>query len=455
MGTDYFKRSDRIKIGASLLAVGFSLLCFQYQLVYKPCCDAVDYLRLGEIYAKSGAMDIGSGALRLYGYPLFLAVVVKASQIFLLPASYLVFLAQVTLYFLAVYLLSRTVASYFSHTYADIVFYALLSNVVVYPYLAISLSDGFSVILLIFIAYAVLHVFFGKSCPSTIAKVKSAYWLFLLGFLVGFSVMVRPANVYLLILVFIVVAACAYHCNVEVGNTGLGVEALSVVAGFLLAVAPQLVFNYSAYGVFGFMPVVDLGGAQIEWGLKYLKYATNLSGGSPQLYYTNPWFSGTPGGLIWYVDNPLLGLATIAVHIFAAFDFDYLFPYIYNLSPWYGPILFAFSHFVLFWGAIGYLWSIAALRNLTAGTRTPRARFPVILLTLLYAGLILGWISVHALTAVENRFSLPIVAALLPLAIWALFVKAKTMRRRKLIYGAFSVYLVAAWQLHGFIAALH
>ena len=51
----------------------------------------------------------------------------------------------------------------------------------------------------------------------------------------------------------------------------------------------------------------------------------------------------------------MAAVKTGLVHIFAALDFDYFFPYIYDLDPWYQGPLFVLSHSIVFWGVVGCL----------------------------------------------------------------------------------------------------
>lgn len=121
------------------------------------------------------------------------------------------YLVQTGLYLLGVCLLSKQIAVHFSTAIANVCCYALLANFFVYPYLAISLTDGFSVILLLFICYVILKIF-SDPFPLSLNR-KSALLRIALGFLVGFAIMVRPANISWLLLLLPVAVAWSIQCR--------------------------------------------------------------------------------------------------------------------------------------------------------------------------------------------------------------------------------------------------
>ena len=58
----------------------------------------------------------------------------------------------------------------------------------------------------------------------------------------------------------------------------------NVLLAVILGAAPlyiQIMLNVTNYRIIRFLPVADLGGMQIIWGIKYIKYATWLGGGDP------------------------------------------------------------------------------------------------------------------------------------------------------------------------------
>lgn len=444
------------KVGAVALAVVLASFCFYYQTVHPPCCDAPRYVKIGERLADSGVSDQVLGNVRLYGYPLLIAALVKPARALSVSTVFLLFIAQLLLYLCAVYLVSRAVALYSSRIHGDITFYALVGNVLIYPYLAISLSDGVSSTLLVLIATVILWIFIEERSPRGTLR-RAGLRLFVFGFLVGFAILVRPANLHLIALIVIVVAVFAWQRRIRRGIAS-ATAALAATAGFLVAVGPQMIYNYSGQRVIGFLPGGALGDKQVAWGITNLKYATNLSGGPLQLQYLNPWIDGADRSLSWYFTHGMAGVKTGLVHIFAALDFDYFFPYIYDLDPWYQGPLFVLSHSIVFWGVVGCLLVALALgsgpgKGLADKPRR-ETKLALVLLVSLYGGFLSGWTAVHSVAAVENRFALPVVTVLLPLAAWALVVSIRDAKRKLGVHLAFVLYLAGAWRLSVFLDGL-
>lgn len=437
-----------------LLATCFAFFCFYYQIINPPCCDADGYIRIAKAYAKFGISlnEKELDGLRLYGYPLFLSLVIKLAGFLGLQFGFLLFVIQLSFYFLATFLLSQIIAQNFSKLVGVVVYYSLLGNIVVYPYLGVALTDGFTTILVIFIVYFVLKVLI---CTFTdVGFARAVGWLILLGYFVGFAVMVRPASIYLLMPLVIFIGVLIYTQNINPYSVGF-LFVSSVAIGFMLAVTPQLIYNFSSFKTFGFLPVDNLGATQFDWGTYVLKYLTNLSGGNLQVCYKSPWSVGAHGeGLAWYVKNPIIGFKTIFVHLYGVLDHDYLFPYVYNLKIRYRPILFIFSQFVVFWGLIGYFYAVSRLRKYNSAFDFGKSNIVYLLFGLTLPGFLLGWASVHAFSGSEVRWSLPVVAVLLPLAIWVVFVRLRPIKQNKLIYGLFVLYLIFAAILSRFLGSL-
>ncbi len=80
MSSDFhFQLNSPAKITAILIAAIFSWLCYLYQIVHPVCCDALEYVRLAEQYIANGIIADPSG-VRLYGYPLFVALNIKLAN---------------------------------------------------------------------------------------------------------------------------------------------------------------------------------------------------------------------------------------------------------------------------------------------------------------------------------------------------------------------------------------
>ena len=278
-----------------------------------------------------------------------------------------------------------------------------------------------------------------------------ASWSIFLGYCVGFAIMVRPANIFLLLLLFVVACIFIFLQRTHLLSLGL-LPVLSIAVGFILAVTPQVIYNFSSFHVLSFMPVANLGDLQLNLGTHSLKYLTNLSGGNPMLCYESPWTLGARGdGLAWYIKNPLIGFETVFMHLYGAIDYDYLFPYVYNLNIKYRSILFLFSQFVVFWGVLGYFYAVNELHKFGSTFRSFKSSAVYPLFTLTFFSLLVGWAAIHAFARNEVRYSLPIVAALLPLATWVVFIKLRSIKQNRLVYGLFFLYLLLAATLSSIV----
>lgn len=436
------------KAGVLLCAIGFAYFCFreQYRALFDPCLctDAYAYTKIGTMYAESGFVLHEWSKLRLYAYPSFIALVNIAAEPLGIEQGLALFVVQLSIYFSAVIILSRNLTIAISPTIGNIIFFALIANVFVYPYLVISLTDGVSVCLLLFIAALIVHMQSGKI---------TAPWMFLLGILVGLGVMVRPANLYWLLIPAAVLGLDAWK-EAERRWGRVATFACASGAGFFVAVLPQIILNYQFFGELTFLPVFKLGSVQIGAGITAIKYATNLTGnGPPAMVYPNVWVANALPGLSWYFNNPWLGFRTMFLHIFGALDFDYLFCYIYDLSPKYRPMLFLYSQSVLFWGVVGFIFSVKDMRHWEKskmGTTNISTSFLILILAPAF-----GWLAVTSVSQVENRFSLPMVAILLPLAAWVLFARRWQSKKSFVMSGfLFVAYLLFAWWVSSTISSL-
>ena len=437
-----------IKAMAILFAIAFAYFCFQdqYRVLFHPCkcADALAYTKIGELYAHEGIVNHEWGKLRLYAYPLFIAFINIVSEAFSFESGIALFVTQITVYFGVVTLLSRVLSTHISKLIGNTTFFALIANVFLYPYLVISLSDGISVCILICIIALVIHLGFTR---------PTAVWMIVLGALVGLAMMVRPANIYWLVVPVMVIGISTKLSIDRLRWTRMLIFSLATSGGFLVVVLPQIIINYRYYDVLSFMPVFNLRQFQITTGISFIKYATNLSGGQLGLMYQNSWSTASDTSLAWYFLNPWVGFKTMFLHIFGALDFDYLFCYLYDLYPKYRPLLFLYSQSIVFWGVVGFTLGVQDLRRLV--DFESRMKTIAVYFSWLIPAVILGWVAVTSISAVENRFSLPIIALLLPLAAWVLFVRKRETRRLfAWLWLLFTSYLTFAWWVSSFIDGL-
>jgi hypothetical protein len=198
---------------------------------------------------------------------------------------------------------------------------------------------------------------------------------------------------------------------------------------FLLALTPlflQIWINYSKFNSMTFLPASDLGSAQISWGIEQLKYGTWLGGGPPQNFYPANKLIEVPLNradlnISWYFSNIVEALKLVIVKFVGAFDFDYLVPYPYHKNPnaWLSSIIsFAF----MFFGVCGVIYH-AITNNITSlGHRF----LPCIIFV--------SWGSVTLISAIELRFTLPILTYFMIVSVLFIFELKLMHRRRAIIF---------------------
>ena len=440
-------------IFAGMLAFSFS--CYLYQLTYPPLGDTKGYEMMAEAYAGAGGIvDTPLSNIRTYAYPLFLSVLIGFSSLSGVSFQFLVFSTQTFLYLLLAFILARTITENFSGMVGKTVFVGLLANIFVYPYLAIGLTDSLSVIALLAVA-----LFLAKLLVLDIwhNKIFGILLFFAIGSITGFAIMVRPGNIFLLPIsaTGLILCLAIPHQN---RFRLVGMAFLAAGAGFVLTVLPQLFYNLKHFNHVSIFPFFDLTTFQISSGQKMIKYATGVRLRDLQyqgfsIPYISPWGATADGTIAWYLNHKVIGLKTIGLHIFGALDFDYLFCYIYDNRPWYRSLLFFFSHTAVFWGGLGWLGVSIRWWSSRSDGLTPQRS--ALLITLLLSFVSVGsWAMVYALTAVENRFALPVFSVLIPFAIWGVGVEAsrETLRYKRFVFFAF--YLVVAWNLSQWLDSL-
>lgn len=405
---------------------------YNHQLGFPPCCDVGDYQGIAKHYAANGIFSYHDHAhVRLYGFPLILSFFYGVFGAENATLFYAIFnsIAYITL---SIFLARELRAYVKNYQFLHIAF---SMNIFLFPYLTIPLADGISVVFWMLIFYLILKVL------SKPRKVISFVLLFFCSFAIGVSVMIRPSNITLIILLP-ALFGMLYLMEQKLNKITV---AILLIFGFLLAILPQLYSNYLFFQKITFLPVVDLGNAQIKWGIENIKYATNLSGeGVPQLFYKNPFYVQIDNlKLSWYFLNLENGIKTILLHIFNAFSYDYYFPYIYDLHPKYKSSLLVYSWFVMYFGVLGVvevykiLWSSGkeCLNNVK------------ILMYLIFPAVFLGALSILMLSAVENRFSLPLVLVMTAFAFYSFFKNFK----RIIIWLVFSLWISCASLIQSFV----
>ena len=446
-------------IGSLIGAIGLSIGFFIHALLYPSCCDASQYVDMARYFETHGVVANAPHAdVRTFGYPLFLVLVSRAASLVGLPLAAVVFLAQLAMYFGCVVYLSRRMTFSYGPAAGAAVFYGLTFNVLLLPYLSLTLTDGFSIILLLVATCTLLTI------PAEDRSSKVAIRAAILGLIVGFAIVVRPANLWFGSLVLIG-AIAVFRVDRRVADrrprartslNALLFLMIAVIAGFV-ATVPQTALNWARARQLTPLPIYDLKEKQIKAGLQNIKYATSMVGRPAGLYYKNPMFSDTTGrhGIKWYAYEPMRGTATLALRMFGGFDFDYLFPYIYDLKPGYRPVLFVISQFIVFFGlggAVLLAYPTLARRVLgEAGAQHFYWNAPITA-GQVFVPVFAAWAVIYGVSAIENRFALPMIAVLMPVAVAAVraLVKADgsgTARRGLWVVTAFIAWLALAMPL--------
>lgn len=434
----------RVKLApAEWLALAIAVVGAQAFLVhewlYPSTHDAVAYARIGREIADYGLFRRFERAeVTTYGYPFVLSFVHRAAVWLGLPFNVVLCQLQLGAYLLATFYLRHALARLGARA-ARIAFCGLLVNYYVLIYFSASLTESASLSLLVFAA----------ACWIDARGNAMRHWPLIAGSLaIGFAVMVRPGNLYMIPVWLLGCALVAFRERLPppraiVLGTGL-------VGALLLPMLPQVVNNHSYFETWSPLPVTDLGGMQQRWGISMLKYAT----GRPpipkaRIVYNNPFAEGTTvdeaSPLRWYVDYPGRGLATLALHVFNLTDQDLLFTYSRDPDPWYRLPLGVVNHAVVALG-LGGLFLLG--RRVWASREAVAIDGYVVLLALLCANL-----GVYAWTAVEMRFGLVLLLVLFPLAGYGLLRVAGTRDLR--VAGAVGLgvaaYVVLALVLSGWV----
>lgn len=464
-----FTKVGFLRFIAVLFLFFFTYKGYLYQQANPPCCDADYYFRLSNIgVIKNISIFDNPDPIRTYGIQLFYNPLIRIANLISISPQKTIFFTQTILYVLFVSLLSFQLKS-FSDRVSKVVFFSLIFNIFLYPFFSLTLTEAFSMSLFLALLLILIKIYKNQKNINSVNFLKLEFTKysaliydillnFLFGLLIGLAIMVRPANIYLILfiipLILIKKRLILYSLPL-------------VVLGFGLSLYPQVKTNEKYYNSTSFLPVDDIPHNQFNLGIQVIKYATFVSkiqGGKP-IYYMNPFYISEkdknqileknekpsieivsiPSRLLlrWYLENPLAGIATIGLHIFNVFDFDYYYPYIYNQKISYRFLLFLYSHTIVFWFIIGVIFLISFLKK----EEKPILNSKLFLYIILLFVLIGGAISIHSFSAVDNRFALQSIALMLPLASWSILYFRST---KNLVW--FLVYLIIAWKISTFVS---
>ena len=291
-------------------------------------------------------------------------------------------------------------------TASRVVFCALLLDYYALIYAPESLTESLSLTLLVLAA----------GCwVTTLWCAGLAPWPLIAGsVVVGFAFMVRPANAFMIAVWVLGVALLVRRERPPLARTAF--HCALVALAVALPMLPQIRNNAIHYAKVSPTVAAEIGVLQQAMGVRYLKYATAQPPvPKAPVHYDNPWYEGTvideASPWSWYVDHPLRGVATLALHTFNLTDQDLLFTYSRDLTPWYRIPLGIVNHGIV---ALGLLGLVLLGRRVHAAHEARWRDAYVLLLALIVANL-----AVYAWTAVEMRFGSVLLLLLFPLAGYA------------------------------------
>ncbi|MEO5699341.1 MAG: hypothetical protein ABIS17_13265 [Casimicrobiaceae bacterium] len=385
--------------------------------------DALNYVQIATDIAQHGLFrPFYYANIRTYGYPLVLAGLERTAALTGVDWLWLVFEAQLFAYLGACVAVRNAVARHDS-AYAPWVLVTLALNVFALSYAPETLTESLALTLLMLAA----ALWIGMRVPGAALPAR----VFVAALLTSFAVMVRPASLFAL--AAFAVALLLVVLERRVGwRTGLSMAVVFVV-GTALPMAPQVINNLRNYGEATPLVVARLGTNQQIWGIQYLKYATALPPVPlPSVFYDNTLVVSRPidpeHPLAWYWRYPWAGARTLALHVFNMLDQDLFFTYARSLDPWYRVPVAILNHALLAFAAIGGVLMVARRR--------------LAMTAIAVVAFVVAHIGLHATTAVEMRFGLPLLVLAGPLAAFGWRVLRRRARRCAwLVVGIF----VAAW----------
>jgi hypothetical protein len=387
-----------ILCGYGLLCAAIALHLYNYPTQIERA-DAWGYINHAFELRADGLLGKLS-SWRTYGYIWFLYF---CSLVFGTGREALVWGAvcvQAALYLTAVAALAATIMPRSRHL-ACAVGIGLLSNPILVAIVMDTLTESLTLIAAVFLLTILLQA---ARAPTFAAKLP---WLIGGAALASFSIMIRPANLPLLLAWNVAVSPVLFGPSLRSTAKALLVYALIVVTVSLLVWTPQLIITARHFGQASIFPVA-LGDFQATMGIKLLKYATRVKADhiAAGMFYPNPWLTSLPDTQPWhwYLSNPGAGVLTAASHVFNALNYDHPFVYVYDISlPYSVPLAFM----------VWLIYSLAVI-DIAICLRDRRdflSRIPEFGPGLLFvATMTAASLATIAISAVESRFSTLILA---------------------------------------------
>jgi hypothetical protein len=420
---------------ALVLAIALAHLFYLRIVAYPSSYDARNYFQIADDINRNGLFSkFFYSDLRTYAYPLFLAMLLRAASLVHVPVGWLMFEMQLALYLIAAYFVRQRLVTLWP-AFAGWAFIGIVLNVFALSYTPESLTESVSLSLIL------------ATAGCWLAFVLRPTWQRVLAgsIAVGVAVMVRPANLFVLVAWAVgVTAVCVAQRPAARIVSG---AAVALIAGVALPMVPQYINNLRHYDAPTPLVSARLGHNQQIWGIANLKYATAMPPvPNPSIFYENPFAKVGPADddspMSWYVQHPRAGALTIGLHTFNMLDQDLLFTYSRDLDPWYRIPVGVATHAIVLCALIGIVMLI----------RRARTDGNCALAAITVLAFIVAHIALHATTAVEMRFGLPLLALAVPAAIAAIRELARaSMRTRVFAATAVICYTAAALMLSDWV----
>jgi hypothetical protein len=272
-----------------------------------------------------------------------------------------------------------------------------------------------AILILLAVLFAIQVLWEKNESPSPI--LRNAFLTFLLA---GMATMVRPSNVVIIMAVLLIwsLRAVVFRDMPRQAWLMMGI-------GLLIPFVPQLLFNFQYFNKLEPLVVSGLYSNGLVFGMNYLKVTGLVIPGEPAIvHYLNPFlYPGIATPIEFLINRPLGYLLTAAMHVFAMFDYDFLFPYVYDVHPWYQWPVSILNYTFLFLSGMGALQNLREVFN-------PWERRTLALMGLLIA--VGGYVAVYMLSVVEARYSLPEYLLLSPFFVYGLYtIKQRVLNRER------------------------
>lgn len=304
----YSWRSSIVKAAPLAIIWLISTLFYLYQLLTGGLghYDSQTYISLAKNILLNGGAAFAPGLdYRTLGYPTLLSFSILFFGTLGIPEIFAIFLFQTTIWTIVVMYAKAVVVNLFPK-FAVPIAIALSANFFVSPYFSVSLTDATYVSIATMLFFWMWAQFSLQSSANKFTNLKRSVkpWFGVLLF--SLALAVRPAALWL-------IAPLLFGLVGSLKKSQLGFkDALQSVLA-TLPIFWQAFLNLRTFGVFTPLPVADLGGSQLIWGIQNVKYATWLGSGSPANYYPSLDIIGPQDatGLEWYFKHPLLAARLI------------------------------------------------------------------------------------------------------------------------------------------------